>query len=391
MVADPLTPVDYVFTGAGSHPITFAFFYQDTLDAALLEDSLNEALDHFPILRSRLVKTSEHDYGFQLADDGLSFETAMCEATVKDSQEIRHFITPVRSVEEEPLTRIKLTQTPQGSVLGVSISHALVDGFSYFHFLSSWARISQGARFLSPSHQRRLLIPEIPDGRKRLSSEDVLARCGLFYGEERGQPETEPAREERLFLSREKIRGWLAEAEDEIDVSLSENDVLVATLWKEYVPRWSAGSDNPTTYITCPVDFRRAVREVPRTYFGCALCFVTASIELESLIQASVGDLAGRVHQAVSRARRDYVWGSLETLESLRRQQGLGAMEKIHVRHPDHGLIVTNISRLPLRDLDFGTGPPTHFLVYTEILRGAAILPAQDGVEIVVMQPSGSA
>jgi hypothetical protein len=111
-------------------------------------------------------------------------------------------------------------------------------------------------------------------------------------------------------------------------------------------------------------------------------------MELESLVQASVGDLAYRVHQAVSRAKRDYVWGSLKTLESLRRQQGLGAMEKIQVRHPDHGLIVTNISRLPLRDLDFGTGTPTRFLVYTEVLRGAAILPAPDGVEIVVLHPS---
>jgi hypothetical protein len=57
-------------------------------------------------------------------------------------------------------------------------------------------------------------------------------------------------------------------------------------------------------------------------------------------------------------------------------------MEETHVRHPQHGIIVTNISRLPMQSLDFGAGLPTAFRALPSAERGAAILPAEDGVDI---------
>lgn len=62
-------------------------------------------------------------------------------------------------------------------------------------------------------------------------------------------------------------------------------------------------------------------------------------------------------------------------------------MEEIHLRHPDHGIIVTNLTRLPLRDIDFGFGAPVGFLAYAEVWRSAAILPANKGVEVLVVHP----
>ena len=88
------------------------------------------------------------------------------------------------------------------------------------------------------------------------------------------------------------------------------------------------------------------------------------------------------VRQAVARVKQEYVSGALETLERLRQQRGLAAMEEIHVRHPRHGMVVTNISRLPIQSLDFGAGIPTAFQALASAERGAAILPAEDGVDI---------
>ena len=62
-------------------------------------------------------------------------------------------------------------------------------------------------------------------------------------------------------------------------------------------------------------------------------------------------------------------------------------MEEIHMLHPQDGLVVTNISRLPVQDLEFGSGTPTGFQVLNSTSRAAAILPAQDGVEIRVYHP----
>ena len=57
------------------------------------------------------------------------------------------------------------------------------------------------------------------------------------------------------------------------------------------------------------------------------------------------------------------------------------------MRHPESGIIITNISKLPVRDLDFGKGPPKEVLTYAEVTRSAAILPAPGGVEILAASP----
>jgi hypothetical protein len=76
-----------------------------------------------------------------------------------------------------------------------------------------------------------------------------------------------------------------------------------------------------------------------------------------------------------------------KTLENLRKQKGLAVTGEVCLRHPDHGMVVTNLTRLPVRDLDFHSGIPADFLTCTEISGSAAILPAEKGVEILVVYP----
>jgi shikimate O-hydroxycinnamoyltransferase len=384
----PLSPIDYVFTGVGSHPITFAFAYEGTLDPDQLRRSLEGTLAHFPLLSSRLIRIAEDGYAFQPAGDGLSFEMAQAGEIFVDTGDLDQFVSPVASIEGEPLTRVRLTQTPGGSVLGVSISHALVDGFSYFHVMSSWARIAQGGRILEPAHQREALIPDLSEPPGPVSPEDVLARCGLFWDERRRDVTDEAFGEEKTHISKAQVKELLREAQAGCDVTLTYNDVITAYMWRKYVPGWAERGNNPLTYVTLPFDFRRALRALRRTFFGCALCFATASTDYENLVRAPLGELALLVHKAVVGAKADYIWGSLETLEGLRRRRGVGVMEEIHVRHPRNGIAVTNISRLPIQALDFGAGIPTGFQAYTEVCRGAGIMPAQDGVEVRVFLPS---
>jgi hypothetical protein len=383
----PLSPVDYVFTGVGSYAIEFAFAYQDTIDPARLQRSLDQTLEHFWPLQSKLTRASEHSYGFQPAGDGLVFQTSRSSEIFEDEDDVSSFVDSVHSVEGEPLTKIKLTQTPRGSVLGLSISHALVDGFSLFHFLTSWSRIFQGQRILSPSCERELLTPELPDPKKAVTPDDLLARCGLFWAGKRHPVPREQLREERLLVSKETMNELLAEAKQDCEVALFHNDALTAYLWRRCVTHWETGEGNPSIYMSCPVDFRRILRSVPRTYFGNALCFATAAIDYERLAGASLGELALLIHEAVGQVRQDYVSGSLQTLERLRRQRGTAVMEEIHVVPPQHGMLVTNISRLPMQGLDFGAGIPTAFRALSSTQRGAAILPAEDGVEIRVFHP----
>jgi hypothetical protein len=255
--------------------------------------------------------------------------------------------------------------------LAASISHAVVDGFSYFHFLSSWARICRGERFLPPSFDRtffeQLSAP--------VETVDLLASCGLFAGERRTETPVQARRAVRFTLSAEEMKAIVDDARRSAGVSLTENDIFVAFLWKRSVSVKNGGDG----YVTCPVDFRRLLPGFPRAYFGCALAFATASSTAEELANAPVGRLAVLVRDAVASVKAGRIQDSLRALKRYRNEHGAEGMERVHLRHPDRGLIVTNLTRMPIHDVDFGSGPPSGYVPYVDITGGAAIVPAADG------------
>jgi hypothetical protein len=66
-------------------------------------------------------------------------------------------------------------------------------------------------------------------------------------------------------------------------------------------------------------------------------------------------------------------------VDALRRSAGAAAMEACHVVHPGRGLLVTNLSRLPVPEVAFDAGPPVAFDILTPAERGAVVLPAPGG------------
>ena len=381
----PLSPIDHIFTGKGSYPIQFAFAYPGTIHAGQLQKSLAEVLKYFPPLQSRLVKISNHSSGLSPTPDGLLFQVVDSPITFQDAADCSIFLDPVHSIEGEPLTRIKLTHTPGGSVLGVSISHAVADGFSYFHFLASWARVFHGKTFPHPTHQRELLIPNLSEPLEPVSPDEVLSRSGLFrLGKRADTPRTQ-VECDHLNLSQKMLGQLRAEALKDRDARLTDNDIITAYLWKQYLPLWNRGGG--TTFASVPFDFRRALSGFPRTYFGSAVYLAVASADYDTLVNASLGELALLVRKAIAGVNQEQVQASLETLEWVRRQEGLAVMEELHVLHPRCGLLVTNLSRLPIQDIAFNAGPPAAFQVLAPAPRGAVVLPAPDGVDVRVYHP----
>ena len=100
---------------------------------------------------------------------------------------------------------------------------------------------------------------------------------------------------------------------------------------------------------------------MPKNYFGCAVCIAAASLEYNILMKASIGELALLINRAIRRVNGDYILRSMQTLENLRKKKGVASLEEVHVRHPVNGIIVTNLTRLPIRNLDFGSGAPEDF------------------------------
>jgi shikimate O-hydroxycinnamoyltransferase len=380
-----LAPVDYVFTGNMSCPVTFAFSFTEQLDPRKLESSLAELLACIPWLGGRLCAVSESALAYEVEERpsvALSVTT-----TDKSFDELRDrdLVPLVKSFDREVLMHARLTQTPEGSVLGVSMSHALVDGFSFFLAMQKWAALTRGEQVEAPVMERLLRAPEsyVAAALSGLDERRLFENTGLFLSEPRPAVETLP-RQERMYLSSAALAELFADAQRSVDQKITKNDVLTAWLWRTYGAQLWSDADNPDVYMSCPVDVRRLLGEENKNAFGCTINTATARATRRELMHLSLGQLATRIQQSVSRVFASDPFERVATLEALRRLYGLRGPQSIQLRHPQRGMVVTNMSRLPLAQLDFGCGAPTTARLVVEVSGMAAVLPARDGVAVTV-------
>ncbi len=383
----PLSPIDHVFTGIGSYPIEFVFSYKGKIDEARLLESLKKVLKYFAPVSSKLVKISEKAYGFDCSSDAYYFEVTASDLNFSETEKRTIFIDPVDTVEGEPLIKIRLTHTPEGTVLGVSISHAVADGFSYFYFLTSWAKVFHGKAIFPPSHQRDLLIENSGMVGKPITNVDVLRGSGLFLASKRAAIPREHLAWETVNLNQAQLKSLLEETQAECNARLSFNDVVTAMLWKEYIPKWAHAGGQVSTFMSCPVDFRRLLEGFPQNYFGNAVVLATTEMAYDDLLSSSMSDLALKIRDKVASVDRKYINGSMDILDQLQKHSGIDVNEYIHVAHPSEGMLVTNLSRLPVPEVAFNAGPPISYEILTPAQRGAVILPSADGIEIRVCCP----
>lgn len=385
----PLSPIDLVFTGRGAYPLEFVFAYEGRIDPGRLEESLRRTLALFPAAGSRLVP-HEGAYALLPSPAGWTFAVGAGAESFADTKQRQAFADPVETVEGAPLLRVRLTGTPGGSVLGVSVSHAIVDGFSYFYLLSAWSRVFNGRAVPPPHLDRALLAPPRDAGPTAvpvLDAEAVREGCGLFLDARRPAIPRDRLRWTRRVFAREELRALLAEAQSGCPVRLSHNDVLAAWLWREHVPSWADPAE-PAAFASCPVDVRRVAEGFPPTYFGCAVTLASATVERERLRDVPLADLARRVRQAVDGVDEARLGRSLLTIDALTRGEGPAALERLHVVHPRAGLLVTNLSRLPVREIVFDAGPPVAHDILAPAERCAVVLPAEDGLDVRVCLPA---
>jgi shikimate O-hydroxycinnamoyltransferase len=380
----PLTPVEHFFTGKSAYPITFVFPFASVLEGERLQGGLSEALKRFPWVAGRLARRSENELGLSLdtpppalAIRGQAQPFAGRNATV--------FVAPVTTVTGAPLAHFCLSQTDAGSVLGVSVSHAIADGHSFFHFLGSWARLCRGEPVLAPT---RAEVPIPPCPASAATPQNVLDRCGLFWAGRRVAETPRHLRTETMTFENPELARLRSEVQRQSPVHVSDNDLVAALLWRELVPRWAPAAPSTPTFVTCPVDYRNLVPGLGPTHFGCAVAFATARLDRGSLLTLPLWELATVVRRAIDEVNATRVAEALGVLNAVRESGGLSALEHLHVRHPSAGLIVTNLTRAPLADLDFGAGPPVSFWADAQVSGGAALFASGHGIEARVYLPA---
>lgn len=358
----PLSPLDHVFTGRGAYPVQFRFTYAAPLDAGTLESSLKETLEAFPPLRSQLEQVDEFSYGLVPSEKGCTFEVGTA------------VLARIESVPGKPLVKIQLSEDRKQ--LSVGMSHAVADGFTYFYFLASWATVSQGKGFSAPFLDRRRLVPAA------LPSEKITPRllreeAGVEWGELRKDYSDVPLRRWSIHYPKAELRALTQASRKETEVSLFENDVLCALIAKKA----SLGKSGPFT-IAMPVDFRRFLEEISPFYVGNAFQYARAELTAEDIASRSVTEVAVEIRRSIAHIKAEGVRRSLALLEGLRHQEGLAGMAAVNLLDTNRGLLISNMSKLPLAHLDFGAGPPVDTFFQSPGHGITGILAAKDGLDV---------
>ena len=145
----PLSVVDQLFVGASAYPVNFVFRYNKGLDGPALKKSLERTLQEFSPLSSHVE--------FDAASQRWFFAPSAAEAAFTVRQGLDHPLDTVVTLPGEPLIKVVLSQGDREDLLGVSMSHAAADGFSFFFFLSAWFANLASRSHPMPNHNRGAL------------------------------------------------------------------------------------------------------------------------------------------------------------------------------------------------------------------------------------------
>lgn len=376
----PLSPVDQLFIG---HAFSAVLRYEAPLDEERLAGALTTVAEAIPPLACRLVELEDARWGLVSSTPAPRWlevrEVAQLPEELSDPSALGELVPRLIAAPGQPVLSVRLTRAPSGSILGVTVSHAVADGYSLFLFLRAWSRAVLGRPIEPLPWDRRLLAVEVPASATALTPEEVWRATGFSWCQpKRVLDAPVPASFGGRLVPPEPKS--LAEGPP-----LSDNDLLCAWLIKT---QGAALAGPAGLAVTIPVDYRRSHGGLPNNYFGNAIRFAPLWLDRELLERETLPELAARVADAVRRvldaggARE-----SLEGLTRLLRERGGQVLSELHTVDPRAGLLVTNVSRLPLGTLDFGGGPPTRVLLPAVEERTAAIQGTDDGYELSFNAP----
>jgi shikimate O-hydroxycinnamoyltransferase len=385
-------------------PLSFVHFYDAAIDGDALAASLARTLSSFPALAGRIVADRgghrvDHDAGpvsLIVVDDDRPMPRprpghgarALLPRLVDTIPAWRLALCG------GPLFRARLTRFRDGSVLGVSLSHALADMHGYCLFMQHWAAQHRGEVAVEPVHDRSLVEAHTGSGDRdgvdahfaRLSRAGRVRTLARFAGGylDSASITLRIAGSSLAALKAEALAGAAPGAH------LSTHDALSAHLWRRFGGQRRL-SPTATSTLTRIVNLRRiAAAALPDAYFGNATLAVPASLPHGDVLTGSPAQRALAVRASTGRLDRPRLAAVTAFLDDHRRRGDLGAVfPRMGVF--DNDFWINDWSRFPVYDLDFGAGRPVWFdLPRVPLPWFAVIAPAPsaaEGVDVHLSMP----
>lgn len=357
-----ISQVDAIFSG-GIYPIEFLFYYSKRFETKWLRRSLRQlSSDFWPVFgeyadgKIYFERYLEDDF---YDEQALNIEFRIPESEAERLEVYRSFLQP----DLERLFFLKVIHFSNGTVLIPKLNHLAGDGYSYFYFLSVLANLSKKNPIPLRSHLTRALAR--PHHRRTVLKD--FSFCGL-------EPEQPQQKEDFVIefseIPREEVRSIIKDISTSKALKVSRNDVLCAIAVKKLIGL-GQGSFGGTVSLTIPIDVRRRIKGYGERFFGNGLMLHTVNLRREHVENSEIGEVATGIRESMPAITKQVYLDYLSSLE-----QSIAEREKTDLRpfDPDNGCLVTNISRLPVARLDFGTGVPELLFPLTIEKNSAAIM-----------------
>jgi hypothetical protein len=354
------------------------YFYKQTLEPARLRQSLEQTLSAFPLLCGRLRMTFSGslaiDYPhagplFSVCESGRTLPEVRC--GLHETFTVYDFIEKINPLllpfTNSPLATFRITRFKGGgSALGISFSHALTDGLSFYSFINHWSRVHEGRPVSPPLHDRSLLAfgadaaaqqprnhgePPAPcRGFHRLTAWQL---CTLFS---RFLLRQSSAVCSVLPFTSSQVLAIKNAAQKLGPVSL--NDALCAHLWQFCALLHPSSDKKALRKLLIPANMRSAI-DHPRAdlFFGNAIAHVELSAQQAQLADADISTLASACRQRIAALDKEHLRQQMLWLGEIeRRRQLFRVYADVDPYAGD--CMISNLSRLPLYDAQFDGARP---------------------------------
>ena len=341
-----ISQVDTLFAD-GSYPIEMLLYYRNGLAARGIRVALRSLSQAFWPLFGEYSRGIIRFEGYSEQDSFLEerveeeFDTGATHTKLYESYR------RANPAGMKKLFHVKILHYENGTVLIPKLNHLAGDGYSYFYFLSALAAVSRGGRIPFRKHLVRYLIKP-HHGRTRPREftfrEDVP----------RPSPDDCVYSIELEKIAKQDVHSTVEDVASRLDMRISANDILSSMALKKTL-KLQKELFGDQVQLTLPIDVRRRVPEYGRRFFGNGIMLKTLTFGVREITDASIEDTALTIRRSVPALTREDYLEYLKELEVLIEE---GRYDRLTPFDPALGCLVTNITRLPLEKLDFGTGRP---------------------------------
>ncbi len=349
--------------------IRLAYYYERAPEKETLRASLVALLARYPVFAGRMRADAEGRWEVHFPRAaGARFEFVQRQGRGPEKgpevlREAQAFLpsNPLwLTSDSTSLLIARLTRFSDGSgVLGIALSHALVDGEGCSQLVDDWARLARGERLERViSHDRRALeriadglidVPVEASRFLRLSTPRFAAtQTGLIFGILRSKSEL-------LYLSADALTALHECAQVQAHGFVSPLDTLTAGLARTVAPARSRDA-LPFSVI---VDMRKRLRSLlPEGLCANFSSSATASLDASELRNAPIGRLATQVRGAIESVDTDSLARDLAFLRGHRaKQRGRLWPTAIDILRRS-GVLFDSWTKQAMFDADFGSGRP---------------------------------